>query len=572
MSRYGSLYTNTPQSAPLTPNQVKNNAGGFVYTISPWDRLDRFLVLGSDSNTYYQKARDLTIENAGVIGECVGLDAERTVQRIVEISVAGRAPKNDPAIFALALIAKNGDKDARQHAFAAVAKVCRTATHLMQFVETSRQLGKGWGRGMVNAVSNWYNSRSDDQLAYQLVKYRQRESYTHERLIRLAHPGRYGSHKASEQRSAMYDWLRGRVPNGALPRVILEHLRCSLLLPEHSEALAKIVAEHKLPWEALPTWANTKAEVWRAQMPFMGMTALIRNLGNMTRHGAITPMSKHEEAIVARLEDVNELKKARVHPMSVLIASKIYARGKGQMGKGEWEPNQAIVRALNKAFRLAFKAVEPTGKRHLLALDVSGSMGGGGFGYGTSVAGVLSPREASSAMALVTLNVEPLTHIVGFTSGGASGSYFSRRESPISPLKIHAEQSIEQVCAYTEKLDFGGTDCALPMLYAKENNIDAEAFVIYTDNETWAGGVHPSVALRQYREKSGLESRLAVVGMTSTGFSIADPNDAGMMDFVGFDTNAPALIADFMRGFGDKALEAPVLQITDESEVVDPVE
>jgi 60 kDa SS-A/Ro ribonucleoprotein len=31
-------------------------------------------------------------------------------------------------------------------------------------------------------------------------------------------------------------------------------------------------------------------------------------------------------------------------------------------------------------------------------------------------------------------------------------------------------------------------------------------------------------------------------------FSIADPDDAGMLDVVGFDAAAPAVIADFTRG------------------------
>jgi 60 kDa SS-A/Ro ribonucleoprotein len=34
----------------------------------------------------------------------------------------------------------------------------------------------------------------------------------------------------------------------------------------------------------------------------------------------------------------------------------------------------------------------------------------------------------------------------------------------------------------------------------------------------------------------------------SNGFSIADPNDAGMLDIVGFDTAAPQVLADFVKG------------------------
>jgi len=39
------------------------------------------------------------------------------------------------------------------------------------------------------------------------------------------------------------------------------------------------------------------------------------------------------------------------------------------------------------------------------------------------------------------------------------------------------------------------------------------------------------------------------VGMTSNGFTLADPNDRGMPDVVGFDTTVPAVIADFVRSY-----------------------
>jgi 60 kDa SS-A/Ro ribonucleoprotein len=74
-----------------------------------------------------------------------------------------------------------------------------------------------------------------------------------------------------------------------------------------------------------------------------------------------------------------------------------------------------------------------------------------------------------------------------------------------------------------------------------------DTLCIYTDNETWAGDVHPAQALRAYRNARGIPAKLVVVGMTSTGFSIADPNDAGMIDVVGFDPSTPPVIADFAR-------------------------
>jgi 60 kDa SS-A/Ro ribonucleoprotein len=86
------------------------------------------------------------------------------------------------------------------------------------------------------------------------------------------------------------------------------------------------------------------------------------------------------------------------------------------------------------------------------------------------------------------------------------------------------------------------------MLYALDKGLSVDAFVVYTDSETWAGEIHPIQALREYRRRTGIAAKLAVVGLVSNGFSIADPNDAGMLDIVGFDTAAPQVLADFVKG------------------------
>ena len=94
----------------------------------------------------------------------------------------------------------------------------------------------------------------------------------------------------------------------------------------------------------------------------------------------------------------------------------------------------------------------------------------------------------------------------------------------------------------------GSTDCAQPMIYAKAKKLEVDVFIVYTDNETWAGRVHPSEALKQYRATSGIDARLIVCGMTANEFTIADPNDAGMLDMAGFDSAAPEVIRNFALG------------------------
>jgi 60 kDa SS-A/Ro ribonucleoprotein len=116
------------------------------------------------------------------------------------------------------------------------------------------------------------------------------------------------------------------------------------------------------------------------------------------------------------------------------------------------------------------------------------------------------------------------------------------------PLSISPRQRLDDVLKAVDGLAFGGTDCALPMVWATRHRIPVDTFVVYTDNETWAGAVHPFQALCEYRQRMGRAARLVVVGMTATGFTIADPADPGMLDVVGFDTAAPQVMADFTRG------------------------
>ena len=55
----------TSQSEPIPgTTQVPNSAGGYGWKLDKWLQLDRFLVLGTDSGTFYVGERALTRQNA----------------------------------------------------------------------------------------------------------------------------------------------------------------------------------------------------------------------------------------------------------------------------------------------------------------------------------------------------------------------------------------------------------------------------------------------------------------------------------------------------------------------------
>ena len=517
-SKYISI-KRTPQSVAIPgAGQVPNSAGGHAWKVDPWMQLDRFLILGTEGGTYYIGEPKLTRDSAANTLALINEDGERVVSRIVEISQAGRAPKNGPAIFALALCAAFGEAPTRRAAFAVLPKVCRTGTHLFQFATECDEL-RGWGRGLRRAVGNWYAQSEPDALSYQAIKYQQRDGWSHRDLLRLSHPK-----PPTEGHKVLFKWIADRELTGENARIeAFERLSKA----EKPDEAAQLIREFRLPRESVPTALMANAEVWEALLEEMPMTALVRNLANMTRCGLLTVGSEAAQKVVSELNDRERIRKARIHPIAVLLAMSTYGSGAGLRGKGTWTPVPAITDALNEAFHLAFANVEPTRKRLLLGVDVSGSMAM------SSVAGTsMKANLAATAMAMVTIASEPKCVPMAFTS-------------EFKPLNLTPKMRLPEALALTSNQSFGRTDCALPMIFATKQKIPVDVFVVYTDSETWYGNVHPTEALAEYRRRTGIPAKLAVMAMCGNAFTIADPRDPGMLDVVGFDASVPQALREF---------------------------
>lgn len=511
----------TPQTEMIPGStQVPNSAGGFAWQVDDWTRLGRFLILGAEGGTYYVQERKLVKENAQSVIRCVQQNPKRAAEIIAEISTCGRAPKNDAAIFATAIgCAFATDK---KPFYEIIGQVCRTGTHLFQFCQSIQDL-RGWSRGLRRAVGNWYTKRNWNDLEYQLLKYKQRNGWTHRDVLRLSHPKAPSDEHNNLLRNAV-----GK-PVEILPArtVAVAGLHSGQLPAAH---MPKIIKEHKLTREMIPTELMKSAATWDALLHSMPITAAIRSLGQMSACGLVTEQSDACRYLCDYIQAPDVLKKGRVHPVAILNALRVYSQGHGEKGSLSWTPSPSITRALDNAFYTAFQAVEPTRKRYLLGLDVSGSM------FGNKIAGTaLDAASACAAMAMVTARTEANCTMVAFSH-------------QLLKISIPNDGTLEQMLGVFKQIPFGGTNCTLPIQAAMQTRQVVDTFIIYTDSETYAGNIHPAQALRQYRKEFNPDAKLIVVGMCSNGFTIADPDDKGMLDVVGFDTAVPQLISDFVRG------------------------
>jgi len=536
----------TPQTEQSDPREVKNSAGGYVFAIDDEARLLRFLILGVSGGTYYTSQKDLAKDNAEVVIAMANKDPKRLVDLITQISLSGRAPKANPAIFALAVAASmSGTDEDRVYALASLPLVCRTGTHLFLFATYVEQF-RGWGRALRRAIGSWYLDKQIDDLAYQMVKYRQREGWTHRDLLRLAHPK-----PEDADRSTLLGWAAAKTPWDpagplpGLPAIVEQYERAKTA---SAVEVAEMVRMTRLPWEAIPDQTRNTPEVWGALLDAgMPMTALIRNLPTLTRQGIL--VGPRREAVIAQITDPERLAKARIHPINLLVAQKTYAEGASARGSNTWSPIRQVVDALDEAFYASFATVEPTSKRVLFALDVSGSMGAPAGGL------PITCREVGAALAMAMVRVEKDAEVVGYTaaSGGwvdplASRRWYGTSGQGITPLAISPRQRLDDILRVTDNLPFGATDCALPLRWAQAQGKVFDAVVTLTDNETWAGPVHVNQALKSYREYTGLPVRHIAIALTPTGWSVNDPDDMLGLDVAGFDAAVPTLVSDFIRG------------------------
>ena len=507
----------TPQSEPL-PGMVPNSAGGHAYPVDDMTRLRRFLILGSEGGSYYADERKLTLENAAAVKRCIENDGPKAVYEIAYISRHGRAPKVGPPLFALAMAATYGHLGTRELAFGYLSQMARTGSQLQMFIDYIGTM-RGWGRSLRRAVANWYTNKDIKDAVYQTVKYRQRYNWTHRDLLRKAHPK-----AASSEFNDLFAWItQGTMPPDD-PNFALIHAYEQTKTAD-VQTICNLIVKHQMTWEMVP---SQHPKVWEALSEHMPLTALIRNLATLTRVGAIAPMKS--AWVCKRLNAIgNPLTEdfTRIHPINVLSALLTYRSGKSVRGSNIWTPVPQVVDALDQAFERSFDSAPQTNQRFYLGIDVSGSMASG------AVAGVpgLTPRMAAAAMAMAIARREPNYYIAGFASSGHGyPASFMRGAAAMAPLTITAADSLASAVRKTQVLDFGGTDCALPMLDALEKKIPVDCFVILTDSETWAGPIHPAEALRKYRQEMGIPAKLVVVGMVANNFTIADPEDAGMMD------------------------------------------
>jgi 60 kDa SS-A/Ro ribonucleoprotein len=527
-------------------------AGGYVFKTGDWERLDRFLIIGTEGGTYYADERSHTRDNADVVRRCLTADHPRVLARTMEVSEQGLAPKNDPAILALVLsFLERGEGVPTELRRKALQRICRTGTHLFQFLEAVRGM-RGGGRSLNGAVRAWMNDREIERLALQMAKYRNRAGWTWKDVLRRYRPkppqtmppipaelGQAAPPTADERmRAALYAWAAGKpYDQDDLPSLIFNMERAAEIPVEE---LAHFVDINRLPWECVPSEHTTRKDVLGALFTHMPVMATVRQLSKLQAHGVL---EERRADAIARLHDREAISKSRIHPVALMLAASAYEVGHGR--NLTWTPDPAVVDALDDAFQLALEVAEPTGKELEVWIDASGSM------HRRTGFNNIPLFKLAAAFALTYVRTDN-ARVFGFDAEPHHFRQYFRREPSLAkragvyPLAFSERQRVTDAARMIEALgQGGGTDCGLPFKHAREAGRKVDTFVCFTDNESWAGGGHPAQELQLYRDAVNPNAKVVWCAMTAGGSSLSLPDDPRVLGIAGFDSSAPQLVGNF---------------------------
>jgi 60 kDa SS-A/Ro ribonucleoprotein len=506
---------------------IPNMGGGIGFRLDPWARLRRFLILGTEGGTYYASERQLAVQNVQALRECADQDPQRFVIEIHHVSTRGLALRQRSTLAALAFAASYAPN--RLAAYSALPVVCRTASHLFEFLSIVTQL-RGWSRGLRSAVENWYTvHQSRGDLAYQAIKYRERNGWTHKDVLRTVHPR--GLDPALAHFIMGSPFAAVEEHHLTMPASIEAFIELQAIREDTSRA-AQLIADHALPWEAVPTVLHQHRDVWEALLPHMPYHAMLRNLSRFSALGMLDVATGSAARIATRL--VSDMQRARVHPMHIWLARRAYAFGSGR--HRAWTPLSHVTDMLDALFEMSFVTqgvATRTADPMALVIDRSGSMG-------AQVAGIASCSawEGAAIMAYCQYRLADHCTVIAFSDR-------AHRVPITGDAQRHPDAFARQIQA---AVPGGGTDLSTAIRRLLHDAIPARTVVIYTDDQI-NQGAQVTPLFRQYRDTgAGEGARGIAVGLTSHNVTIADVNEPWWYTAVGLDSSLPQVIHTIHTG------------------------
>jgi len=628
---------------PPTPGKgaqmsVVNASGSAMHTMEPLKALDMLLRMGIIGTNMYASIGERTQDALGVIQLAIAKDPLGSVKVVKEVlgheyepgKFRSLALRDSMPHLAYAMLLSNPDVEVRRAAAIIFNQVIHTGEDLLDMLATlwgtheAEPLAKekqtspthtkreGNLRGMGSIVQrcfrNWL-AQPIGFVAYQLTKYNNRHSFAVPDLIKLVRPK-----PISAEHSLLFQWLLARASKecppeklaaleaevkskiSGMPAAAIAIRETNLLvkaLSDEAKADAikvKAIKTSRAVREIVPTEWYDKA-VWTALLDDMPTTALLRNLGQMSKQGVFGTQQYPDKGAIKvaydKLVNRDIITHSRVHPLRVLIAQRSYGMGHSQAANAArksdyaWPVFPKLLEAVEVAFELSFGNVKSTAKTVLFAHDISRSMSFEGSAavswdasralgipvdqlYATEIEnqrkygrqyglGMITASELVGVIAMILMRKSAnMIHTVFSIKDPARDMALTRWNLPENNLLLRSPltpaSSLADFDALSKTNVFGATNLSLPIDYCLQNNLYPDAIVIGTDYEMNCGR-QPMEAMNELRKaaKKPIKFIVAATSLPRLPGSIVDQFDANCLDVAGASADVATVIQEFIQ-------------------------
>lgn len=417
---------------------MRNEAGGAAYALSPKQQLAQLAATGCLNNTFYAQAKD---QLDAVLALAREVDPLFVAKTAVYARRAGHM-KDMPALLAATLAVRDVSLLAK-----VLPRVVDNGKMLRNFVQMLRSgaVGrKSLGTRPKKLVQQWLLEATEAQLLNAAVG----NTPSLADVVKMVHPK-----PAEAWRAAWFAWLIDRpYALEALPPVTQAFERFKR---DRTEEVPDV------PFQML-TALELDAQAW-ARIAQRGSWQMVRqNLNTFARHGVFA-LPGLAEAVAAKLRDPQAVAKARVLPYQLMA---------GFTATGTDVPH-VVKEALQDAMELALANVPQFEGRVVVCPDVSGSMSSPVTGHRGSATTAVRCIDVAALVAAAVLRRNADARVLPF-------------ETKVVPLQLNPRDSVMTNAAKLAAVGGGGTSCSAPLALLNKEKAQAELVVLVSDNESWA--------------------------------------------------------------------------------------
>lgn len=450
------LFQSTSSVVAPATNAV-NHAGGKAYQMTDKLALAQLVVTGTLTDTFYATAEGQLTELLTIAKRLVKTDPEYIAK--TAIYARDRAFMKDTPVLLLGILASETTQEARNALKKAFNKVIDNGKMLKNFAQVIRsgKVGrKSFGTGLKRLMQNWIQNRRAESLFKDSIG----NDPSLADVIKMVHVKPKDSAQAS-----LFAYLLGQNLNDTTAErktpVSVE------LLPEVVQAFEGWKKNPSQPIPDVPFQMLTSVPLTKEQWLNIALNAswqtLRMNLNTFTRHGVFSQNAEAAGVIAKKLQDPEQIKRAKVFPYQLLMTYKALQN----------DVPDCIRKALEVAMEIAIENVPGYSGNVVICPDVSGSMRSAVTGSRGSATSSVRCIDVAGLVAASLLRKNETARVLPF------------EESVVTRLDLKREDSVITNATKLASIGGGGTNCSAPLIQLNSEKAKVDLVVFISDNESW---------------------------------------------------------------------------------------